>query len=203
MANDAKDRMYSRNQGGVKRWYIDLRHLGGGREALIPKGKRGATSDWALAVVIAADRLREIEEASDQIQRQKVLLKRSHKPEGLRAFAANHLLQKAKGGKVTTQWLEAAEYHLRAAISFFGANRDVASIKTTDVQKYANHLQTVSNGRGGTLSAGSQRHYLNSLSNLFRRAWSEDVVTPGYNPGGSPDGEAFGDGAGGQLARAT
>ena len=75
-----------------------------------------------------------------------------------------------------------AEYHLREAISFFGEDRDVTSLTTAEVQKYANHLQTVSNGRGGTLSAGSQRHYLNSLSNLFRRAQSEGVVTPGYNP---------------------
>ena len=78
--------------------------------------------------------------------------------------------------------MSVTEYQLREAIGFFGEDRDVTSVTTADVQKYANHLQTVSNGRGGTLSGGSQRHYLNALSNLFRRAQSEGVVTPGYNP---------------------
>ena len=102
--------------------------------------------------------------------------------EELKPFASEHLTQKAKGGKVTAQWLEAARFHLLAASDFFGDDRDVGSITTADVTGYANHLQTVSNGRGGTLSAASQRHYLNSLSNLFRRAQSDGLVTPGYNP---------------------
>ena len=102
--------------------------------------------------------------------------------EGLKSFAALHLLQKAKAGKVAPRWIEQTQRQLKAAIEFFGPDRDVASISTADVQKYANHLQTVPNGRSGTLSTGSQRHYLNSLSNLFRRAQSEGVVTPGYNP---------------------
>jgi integrase len=33
-----------------------------------------------------------------------------------------------------------------------------------------------------TLSGGSIRHYLNALSNLYRRAQSEGYVPPGYNP---------------------
>ena len=69
-----------------------------------------------------------------------------------------------------------------AAADFFGDDHDVASIETADIQRYANHLQAVSNGRGGTLSTASQRHYLNSLSNLFLRAQSEGIVKPGYNP---------------------
>ena len=105
--------------------------------------------------------------------------------EGLKSFAALHLLQKAKGGKITTRWLGQTQRQLETAITFFGADRDVASISTADIQRFANHLQAIPNGRGGTISTGSQRHYLNSLSNLFRRAQSEGVVPPGYNPVGA------------------
>ena len=170
-------RIYWRDQGGERRAYIDLRDLGGGREALKAPGEKRGTTDSDIATELAARRVKELE---DQ-KRRKVLLG-VERVEGLKRFVATHLLQKAKGGKVTTGWLEAAEYHLREAIKFFGEERDVASLTTADVQKYANHLQAVSNGRGRTLSAGSQRHYLNSLSNLFRRAQSEGLVTAGYNP---------------------
>ena len=170
-------RIYWRDQGGVRRAYIDLRDLGGGREALKVKGEKRGTTDSDIAAEIATRRVKELEGQ----KRRKVLLG-VERVEGLKAFAAQHLLQKAKGGKVTAQWLEAAEYHLREAIAFFGEDRDVASITTADAQRYANHLQTVSNGRKGTLSASSQRHYLNSLSNLYRRAQSEGLVGPGYNP---------------------
>ena len=172
-----KNRVYWRYQGGVKRAYIDLRDLGGGREALKVKGEKRGTTDADIAAELATRRVKELETQ----KRRKVILG-VERVEGLKSLAGQHLLQKARGGKVTTGWLEAAEYHLREAISFFGEDRDVTSLTTAEVQKYANHLQTVSNGRGGTLSAGSQRHYLNSLSNLFRRAQSEGVVTPGYNP---------------------
>ena len=177
MARRQKGRIYWRDQGGEKRAYIDLRDLGGGREALKVNGERRGTTDPDIAAELATRRVKELETQ----KRRKVILG-VERVEGLKSFAAQHLLQKAKGGKVTTGWLEAAEYHLREAIGFFGEDRDVTSLTTADVQKYANHLQAVSNGRGGTLSAGSQRHYLNSLSNLFRRAQSEGVVTPGYNP---------------------
>jgi integrase len=72
--------------------------------------------------------------------------------------------------------------HLRTAVEFFGADRDLASIRVADLQKYVNHLQNLPNSRGGTLSGGSIRKYLNSLSNLYRRAVAESLVPPGYNP---------------------
>lgn len=58
----------------------------------------------------------------------------------------------------------------------------MASIGVPDVQGYLAHLQALPNGRGGTLSPGSVRHYLNALSGLYTRAQSESVVGPGYNP---------------------
>ena len=177
MAKKKTSRIYWRDQGGTKRAYIDLRDLGGGREALKVKGEKRGTTDADIAAELATRRVKELE-----TQRRRKVIMGVERVEGLKRFAAQHLLQKAKGGQVTTQWLEAVEGHLCEAIDFFGEDRDVASVTTADVQKYANHLQTTSNGRGGTLSAGSQRHYLNSLSNLFRRAQSEGLAAPGYNP---------------------
>ena len=51
-----------------------------------------------------------------------------------------------------------------------------------DVQAWATALGTRSNGRGGTLGGGAVRHHLNVLSNVYKRAQSEGVVPPGYNP---------------------
>ena len=47
--------------GGEKRAYIDLRDLGGGREALIPPGESRATTDPDIAAELAARRVKELE----------------------------------------------------------------------------------------------------------------------------------------------
>lgn len=41
------------------------------------------------------------------------------------------------------------------------------------------------NGRGKKLSEATARHYLNSLSGLYRRAQEDEAVPPGYNPVGA------------------
>ena len=104
---------------------------------------------------------------------------------GLGEFSEFHLRQKARAGKVTDEWMAQSERMLRRAVAFFGVERELHTIAVRDVQRYAAHLQTTPNGRGGTLSPGSQRHCLNALSNLFRRAQAEGAVRPGYNPVGS------------------
>ena len=169
-----------KRQNGVKRFYADFRDFapqGGTYEALKVSGERYATTDEDIAIELAARRLRELEDK----RRRKVLLG-VERVEGLKAFTAEHLLQKARAGKVTARWLEQTQKQLESAIDFFGADCDVASITTAGVRAYWEHLRVTSNGRGGTLSNGSQRHYLNSLSGLFRRAASEGLVLPGYNP---------------------
>jgi integrase len=130
-----------------------------------------------LAEKLVADRLKELQER----RRNRVLLG-VEKQIGLAEFASHHLVQKARSGRFTEQWLASVEMHLRTAVDFFGAERDLASIKVADVQDYVGQLQGLPNGRGGTLGGGSIRKYLNSLSNLYRRAIAESVVPPGYNP---------------------
>ena len=173
-------RIYTRIRGGVPRFYVDLRDLGGGRQALVAPGEHRATTDPDIAAELPA---RQVKRLDDQ-KRSKVI-RGVQRVEELKAFCAEHLRQKAKSEKVMVRWLEQTQRHLEVAIDFYGPDRDVASITTGDVQAYVEHLSATSNGRGGTLSGGSQRHYLNSLSNLFRRAASEGLVSPGYNPVGA------------------
>lgn len=162
------------------RAYGDFRshaEVGGGREALVPPGENLATRDRDIAEKLAADRLRELE----QRRRNKHLLG-IEETATLAEYGAYHLEKKAESGKFTFQWLETSELHLRAAVDFFGAGRDVGSISVRDVQRFSGWLASRDNGRGSKLSPASQRKYLNSLSNLYRRAAGEGYVPPGYNP---------------------
>ncbi|CAN5780431.1 hypothetical protein BH20GEM1_BH20GEM1_17300 [soil metagenome] len=73
------------------RAYVDLRDLGGGREALIPLGgKRLATTDPDVAAKLAADRVTELTQA-----RREGALLGLKKRERLGDYAAQHLVEKA------------------------------------------------------------------------------------------------------------
>jgi integrase len=165
-----KGRVFWRNG----RAYGDFRDLGGGREALKAPGDRLATQDEDIAAKLASDRVAELE---DQ-KRNKVLLG-IERQAGLEEFAAYHLRGKARAGKVTDEWLNQTESQLRVAVKFFGPERDLATILVKDAQEYAAHLSTIPNRRRSnqTLSSGSQRGYLNALSNLYRRAIAEGYTT--------------------------
>lgn len=177
MARRRISRVYTRRRGGEDRFYGDFRDLGGGREALIPPGETRATTDVDVATELAAQRVKELEGS-----RRGNHLLGVRGQTTLRAFAAHHLVQKAKAGRSVDRWLEQHEAKLRAACDYFGEERDVLSVDVADVQRWANHLRLQPNGRGGTLSEGSVRHYLNVLSNLYRRAQAERYVPPGFNP---------------------
>ena len=175
----AKSRIYWRQQGGTPRAYADFRDyadVGGKREALKAPGESLATSDPIVAETLAARRVKALQE-----QRRNKHVLGTARSAKLQPFAAEHLSKKKRGEKVTDKTLAETEHHLRTAISFFGAGRDVASIPVADVQQYSEWLAEVPNHRGGTLAPGTRRHYLNSLSNLFRRAQAEGLLT-GVNP---------------------
>lgn len=104
------------------------------------------------------------------------------------------------------------ETHLRRAVAFFGADRDLASIRPPEIRRWVEELRLRPNGRGqrcpecdergevsasepvatcpdcgdewtvGTLSDSTVRDHLNSLSNLYRRAQGEEAVPSGHNP---------------------
>lgn len=155
--------------------FRDFRDVGGGLEALIPPSERRATTDHQIAEKLALDRLRELQDA----KRNRVIRGISRTAR-LGEFAAEHLEAKARTEDVTWSWLDQAERHLRTAVDFFGDDRELTTIRPPDVRAYVQQLKRLPDGRGGTLSNGTVRHYLNSLSNMFRRAVAEEVVT--HNP---------------------
>ena len=81
--------------------------------------------------------------------------------------------------------------HLEAALTFFcnsgkplPRERELSDITVADVEEYVAWLAKRPNGRRnqGCLSQASQRKYLNSLSNLYRRAIGEGRVRTLLNP---------------------
>ena len=175
---------WRKRSAALPRAYADFRDFAdaGGRhfEALIAPGARTATTDPIIAEKLATDRLRELQER----RRNKVLLG-VERQAGLADYAAHHLIEKARCGRVTSNHIAAEEQYLSRAVAFFGADRELSSIRTADVQSFFAHLSSSSNGRGSTLSGGTIRKHLNALSNLYRRAVSESAVPPGFNPVGA------------------
>ncbi len=154
------------------------------KEALKPSGgRRGrATSDPEVAEKLLADRISELVDKRKRAERLTGGVEQHDVPR-LKAFAAAHLVAKAKAGKVTDNWLARTETRLRLAVEFFGARRALDSIEVPDVEAWLAWLQDRPGRRGnGELSGGALRHYVNALSNLYRRAQAERVVPPGYNP---------------------
>jgi integrase len=94
-------------------------------------------------------------------------------------FITEHLAAKTEAGKVTAGWLAESKRQLEQAVAYFGAQRHLESIGVADVRRWAAALQR--EGKSG----GTVRHYLNTLSNLYRRAQGEEVVSAGYNPVGA------------------
>ncbi len=171
MKRTKESRLYAREQGGQVRYYADLRDLGGGRVALVAPGEKLATTDLDVAAELAAARVKGLEAG----RRSRGLLG-VRDDVGLEAFAREHLLAKAKAGKVTERWLLTTERHLERAIAHFGKDRSLAAIGVADVRAWLTALQA------GGLTGGTVRHHLNSLSNLYRRAGAEAHVPPGFNP---------------------
>lgn len=161
----------------VRRFYADLRRfadVGGGREALVPKGETLATADPNLAEALAEERYRALRRARiERDEREKLGLP---SPVGLHVFAREHLKKKAEARKVTDAWLTMSELHLERAVQFFGAERELDKIGVGDVEGWTAELRR--QGLGG----GTVRQHLNTLSNLYRRAQGEQRVPPGYNP---------------------
>lgn len=180
-----KSRIYWRERGGTRRAYADLRDyadVGGGREALVAENEKLATADETTAQVLLARRLEQL----DDSRRGRTLHGETRRVT-LADFAESHLVAKAESQKFTEHWLEVSEKCLDRAVEFLGGDRDLGSITVVDVRRWANHLLATPNGRRGKMSASSVRHHLSCLSNLYKRARAERVVSSGYDPVGDFD----------------
>ena len=167
MGKKPRSRIYLRGE----RYYGDFRDLGGKREALIPEEETRATTDPDVAAHLASARVKELE-----LRKRNRVLLGVEREAGLAEYAASHLDLKAKDEEATRQWLIQAQRHLETAVAFFGAERNLAAISPEDLKGYVEHLRQRDNGRGGTLTDATVRAYLNSLSNMFRRAVSDRYV---------------------------
>lgn len=216
------DRIFKREyaSGNVRLWadFRDFEDVGGGREAVKPEGVGQALpwGEWEDAdgkerLVKRANRfvrrrLDELEETRDR--RIQTGVRRVY---GLEEFGSEHLKRKARAD-VSESWLGSVEKHLQRAVDHFGRDRELSSIRPSDVREWVDVLRETSNGRNlfcpecdergeiredepladcpkcgetweiGTLSDKTVRDHLNSLSNLYRRAQGEEVVPPGHNP---------------------
>src|SRR3990172_4609632 len=100
---NTRTHIYWRGPGGARRAHSGPRGnaaVGGGREALVARGEKRATTDPATAQVILARRLEQL----DGLRRGRAL----HGLAGqatLADFARTHLEAKAKSGEVTDTWL--------------------------------------------------------------------------------------------------
>ena len=177
MPKKRTSRVYWRQTGNARRAYGDFRDLGGGRERLIAPGETQATTDPDVADQLVAARVRQLE-----AQRRDRAVLGVKEVRTLLEYASHHLAEKAETGKVTAAWLEESERRLREAVDFFGAERDLRSITPADVKLWIRHLRQKPGRRGGRLSEGSLKHFLNALSNLYQRASEDEAVPAGYNP---------------------
>ena len=176
MPKKRTSRVYYRN-GRAWGDFRDFNDVGGKLEALVPDGEKQATTDPDVANKLASDRVKELE-----LRRRNKSLLGVERQARLAEYAEHHLVEKKRAGQVTDQWLSHMEDRLRHACSFLGMDRELTTITTRDVQRWAAEVAKKP-GRGGrTLSPGSVRHYLNALSNLYLRAQSEGYVPPGFNP---------------------
>ena len=128
-----KSRIYWRERGGETRAYGDFREyrdVGGGREALTPSGESLVTTDSVVAEKLVADRLKDLQE-----RRRNRSLLGVERQANLAAYAEHHLIEKARSGNFSDDWLAQTQYQLEAAVEFFGTDRELAAIRTPDVQR--------------------------------------------------------------------
>jgi integrase len=179
MQRRRETRIYWRDQGGERRAYADFRDFsdaGGRREALVPAGESAATTDPREAEMVMARRLEEL-----RALRQGKHVEH-HEQMALGELARQHLITTKEAQEVTDEWIDATEGFLRRAVEFFGADRQVTSIRPKDVKEFMRELAKIITNRGRPLTKASVRHHLNALSRLYRRGRELEVVPLGYNP---------------------
>ena len=192
-----KSRLYLRRRGKTSppRFYADFRdysHVGGGQESLVPPGSRRATTDEEEAVELARHRLAELEGVAAELPERSVASDRK-----FGTYVHKHLLLMAKtraaalreetrsiGAEPTPekvrawfQWQRAIQKHLERALRYFGEDRDLVLITPSDVGNWSDFLQEYTTAQGKTLSGGAVNQHLNSLSKLYRRAMSDELVS--------------------------
>lgn len=164
------------------RFYLDLRDLGKGREALIPEGQSYATKDELVAIHLAGLRLAE------------VLV-----PEHERHFNRSELTRMSTIGQFTREWLVYARsvagegyaksrtilrYEQAFGQLFRALDQDVRMdrVTTSDIKRAIQALRQTRTRSGGFTSASSLHQIITGMQRVYDHASDEGVVPSGYNP---------------------
>lgn len=176
-----RKRLYGRKSKGGTRFYGDFRDfsdVGGTMEALIPEDadKHLATTDRDVARELITKRLKQLKE----------FRRLGIRPDAqLGEYARTHLIKKAREAQtsqarsLSKRHMEDLERRLDRAVEFFGADRNVATIRPAEIENdYVSFLRELPgrNGNRGFSNSTINRH-LSALSDLFRRAVAEELVT--------------------------
>jgi len=154
------------------RWYGDFRALGGGQMALIPPGRKRATTDKRVARALASAVEKEL------LHRQLTgIVTGRTKRVTFAEYANEHWETKANLGKnLSASHLNDLAKRLEVAAEFFGSATHLDSIDGEDVRRYYTHLTRRDNGRGGTLSPATQRAYLSAFGGMLEQARREGYI---------------------------
>ena len=157
------------------RAYGDFRDLGGRKEALKAPNEKLATTDPDVANKLVADRVARLTEKRRNLG---LGIKEERKPAPtLGLYASRHLVLKKKDKECSNTWLAESERHLKLACQYFGEGRALDSIDPEALTAWVNHLRKQPSRRGGKLTDSTIRKMLNTLSNLYARAVSEQKAT--------------------------
>ena len=114
-------------------------------------------------------------------------------PDALGAYAAHHFERKVAAREGSPRWLASVRRHLEEAVRVLGPATPLAALGLPEVEGYLVHLLERPGAGGRPLAPATVNHYLNSLSNLFRRAVADGLAPrnpvglllarPGARPG--------------------
>lgn len=150
-------RLYYRDGRG---FYMDLRDLGAGRKACVPKGKRSATKDRDEATAILSAKLDELKQGRASVD------------PTLKGYAKRHLKVKAEYRAEST--VARDERSLRNVLAYFGDDVRLSEIDVEGLTDYLAHRrQQPGSRKGTTISAQTLLHELHALSSLYKRAIAE------------------------------
>jgi integrase len=172
------------------RYYLDLRDLGYGREALIPEGSTYATKDQLVAIALAGERLQ-------------ALLR----PEHERYFRRNELARIVTVGAFAREWLALArdragegfasartllryEQAFKQAFNAVDKHGEVVLsqdlridlVTVVHVKRLFQALRTTITRAGGRTSASSIHQIITGMQLVFDHASDERAVPTDYNP---------------------
>lgn len=177
-----RQRLYTR--GGKRRYYIDLRDIGGGREALVPEGQTYATTDELVALDLAGKRIAELE-----ARKRGIYFGELKRTATLGEFAREWLAFRRSfttiEGFTGERTIRRYEQALRNLFSVADQDVRIDQFTKSDAKRALSSLANLPSRSGGTLKAASLHQVHVTMKQIFEHAKDEGVVPPNHNPWGA------------------